>query len=226
MPSLMAMIHATATVIPIVESAAATYLPGVEIVHLLDEGMLRELSRAGHVTAELRERFLEISRAAARSNPDILFVTCSSFSQLIPYIRQMLSLPVLGPDEAMIEDVVARWSSAAIVATIAPAITSATSQLEAHARSSGKSLRVSPVLVDRAFAARKSGDIELHDRLVIEAIRRSTAGVDGVMLCQFTIAHLSKRVERELGLPAVSSLESAFRRAARLLGCEYHDSSG
>ena len=49
--------------------------------------------------------------------------------------------------------------------------------------------------------------------------RREIGGkeADGIMLCQFTMAHLEERISRETGVATISSLRSALQKVAALL---------
>jgi hypothetical protein len=218
MATLISMVHATSTVIPVVESAAATNLPGVDRVHILDEGILRDLSRRGELTPDICGRFIDLVKLAYGPCPDIIFLTCSSFSELIPWARRAFSVPILGPDEAMVEEVAAKWSHIGIVASVPPAISSARNQLKEEAKRIGRDVTIRPILVEQAFLARKQGDLALHDQLLVDAVLSNIRGLDGIMLCQFTMAHLTCVLEEKTEIQVISSLDSAFRRVRELLG--------
>jgi len=64
--------------------------------------------------------------------------------------------------------------------------------------------------------ALKSGDRECHDQLIVDALRGGK-DADGIMLCQFTMAHLEERISRETGVATISSLRSALQKVAALL---------
>ncbi len=213
---MVAMVHATLGALNAVEKVLSAELPNAEVIHVMDEGLLRDLLQNREMSPGLVSRFCRLVAAAAESGPDVILTTCSSFAESVDTAQAMVSMPVLTPDGAMIEKVVQEWARIVMVATAPSAIPIAEQQLAMAAKDSGKNIKIDTILVQEALEALNSGDRKRHDQLVVDALRGGKEA-DGIMLCQFTMAHLEERISRETGLATISSLRSALQKVAALL---------
>lgn len=213
---MVAMVHAALGALNAVEEVLSVELPDAEVIHVMDEGLLRDLLQEGEMSSGLVARFCRLVTAAAESYPDAILTTCSSFTEFVDTAQALVSMPVLTTDGAMIEKVVQNWTRVAMMATAASAISAAEQQLAMAAMDSGKNIKIDTILVPEALEALKSGDRESHDQLIVNALR-GEQDADGFMLCQFTMAHLEERISRETGVATISSLHSALQKVAALL---------
>jgi len=213
---MVAMVHATRGALNAVEEGLSVALPNAEVIHVMDEGLLRDLLQKGEMSPGLVSRFCRLVTAAAESSPDVILTTCSSFAEFVDTAQAMVSMPVLKPDGAMIEKVVQNWTHVVMVATAPSAIPVAEQQLAMAAKDSEKNIEIDTILIPEALEALKSGDRERHDQLIVDALR-GRKDADGIMLCQFTMAHLEERISHETGVATISSLRSALQKVAALL---------
>ena len=214
---MVAMVHATLNALNAVEAVIPVALPDAEVIHVMDEGLLRDLLQKGETSPGLVSRFCRLVTAAAESRPDVILTTCSSFAEFVETAQAMVSMPVLTPDGAMIEKVIQNWTRVVMVATAPSAIPVAEQQLSMAAKDSEKNIKIDTILVQEALEALKSRDRARHDQLIVDALR-GRKDADGIMLCQFTMAHLEERISRETGVATISSLRSALQEIAAFLG--------
>jgi len=120
-------------------------------------------------------------------------------------------VPVLKPNEAMIEEAVrlataaSRGGRIGLVATFAPTLSSMPAEFPAG-------VVVVPVLAEGALAALDRGDAATHDRLAADAARRAVAqGCDVVALAQFSLARAAPAVAAAVAVPVVTTPASAVR---------------
>ena len=76
-------------------------------MNLLDDSLSADLARDGKLTDAMTERFLALGRYAASTGADAILFTCSAFGPCIEAVaRAHAPMPVLKPNEAMIEQAV------------------------------------------------------------------------------------------------------------------------
>ena len=104
----IALIHALAHSPPPIEAAFARLWPEVRRTNLLDDSLSADLARDGALTPAMTERFLTLARYAANTGADAILFTCSAFGPCIEACAEALApMPVLKPNEAMIEEALA-----------------------------------------------------------------------------------------------------------------------
>src|ERR1700722_13013630 len=101
----IALIHALKHSIPAIEEAFGRLWPEARLANLLDDSLSADLARDGSLTPAMHQRFLMLARYAASTGADGILFTCSAFGPCIEACaRELAPMPVLKPNEAMIED--------------------------------------------------------------------------------------------------------------------------
>src|SRR5882724_1560910 len=119
------LIHALKHSIVPVEAAFAKLWPQARLMNLLDDSLSADLARDGQLTEAMTERFLKLGRYAAGTGADAILFTCSAFGPCIEAVaRAHAPMPVLKPNEAMIEQAVARGHRIGLLSTFAPTLAS------------------------------------------------------------------------------------------------------
>src|SRR6185312_15598453 len=117
------------------------------------------------------QRFLALARYAASCGADGILFTCSAFGPCIEACaRDLAPLPVLKPNEAMIEEAVALAGPegrVALLASFAPTLATMPAEFAAVAPRA----TVLSALAAEALAALNRGEHAEHDRLAAEAAR-------------------------------------------------------
>jgi hypothetical protein len=114
-------------------------------------------------------------------------------------------LPVLKPNEAMIEEATAVGGRVALVASFAPTLASMPAEFPAH-------VALVPVLAHGAMQALDHGDGATHDARVAEAAAGVAAECDVVALAQFSLARAAPLVAQRTGRPVLVTPDSAVRK--------------
>ncbi|MFZ6764879.1 aspartate/glutamate racemase family protein [Pseudoroseomonas sp. WGS1072] len=207
----IALIHALRHSPPPIEAAFARLWPEARLMNLLDDSLSADLARDGTLTPAMTGRFLALARYALGTGADGILFTCSAFGPCIEAVqREFPRIPVLKPNEAMIEEAAAAGGRIGLLASFAPTLASMPPEFPA-----GLALR--PRLAEGALAALDRGDAAEHDRLAGEAAR-DLAGCDVIALAQFSLASAAPRVAEITGRPVLTTPESAVRKLRRLLG--------
>ena len=103
------LVHALKHSIAPIEASFAGLWPDARLMNLLDDSLSADLARDGGLTDAMTGRFLALGRYAASTGADAILFTCSAFGRCIDAVaREHAPMPVLKPNEAMIEQAVAQ----------------------------------------------------------------------------------------------------------------------
>jgi Asp/Glu/hydantoin racemase len=217
MPPRIALIHAVATAIPPIQRAFRDDWPGAQLSNLLDDDLMPAYTREGGLTPHITERICALALYAARSGADGILFTCSVFPQAEDLAKQLVRVPLLKPDEAMIAAALDAGKRIGVVATNPPAGPAAEVQLRAGAAARGLEIQVVQSLADGAFALGNAGDAVTHDRMVVEAAVRIAGDVDVLCLAQVSMALARPAVQAKVKVPVLTSPATAVARLKALL---------
>lgn len=206
----IALIHALRHSPPPVEAAFHALWPEAALMNLLDDSLSADLARDGRLTPAMTKRFLTLARYAVGTGADAILFTCSAFGPCIDAVKRAFAgIPVLKPNEAMIEEAVARGRRIGLLATFAPTLASMPAEFPAD-------VTLVPRLAEGALAALDAGNVEDHDRLAADAAR-TLADCDVIALAQFSLARVAARVAEACGKPVVTTPESAVRKLRAMM---------
>lgn len=204
-PTRIALIHALKHSIVPIEAPFARLWPQARLMNLLDDSLSADLARDGHLTDAMTERFLALGRYAASTGCDAILFTCSAFGPCIEAVaRDQAPKPVLKPNEAMIEQAVARGKRIGLLSTFAPTLASMPAEFPA-------SVEIVPKLAEGALAALDRADRTTHDRLVTEAAK-ALIDCDVIALAQYSMAPAASMVAEATGRPVLTTPDSAVSK--------------
>jgi hypothetical protein len=150
-----------------------------------------------------------------RGADGILF-TCSAFRQVIDTCIDEFELPILKPNDAMIEKALDAGSRIAVMATVGPTVPSISVEIEEMAAARGRRVELVPYVVDHAFDALAGGDAAMHDRLVAERAR-DISNCDAIVLAQFTLSRAVPAVQAVNETPIYNSPGAAVARLREMV---------
>lgn len=217
MPPRLALIHAVATAIPPIQQAFREDWPEAQVSNLLDDDLMPAYTREGGLTPHITERICALALYAARTGADGILFTCSVFPQAEDLAKQLVRVPLLKPDEAMIAAALDAGSRIGVVATNPPAAPAAAAQLEVGARERGVEIQVVQSVAEGAFAIGNAGDRATHDRMVVQAAERIADEVDVLCLAQVSMALARGAVQAKVKVPVLTSPATAVARLKKLL---------
>jgi aspartate/glutamate racemase len=213
----IALIHALAHSVAPINEAFARDWPQALRMNLLDDSLSADLARDGRgLDAAMHERFQRLAQYAVDTGAEGILFTCSAFGSCIEAVaRQHAPLPVLKPNEAMVEEAVQALREAGpgarlgLIATFAPTLASMPPEFPAG-------VALVPALAEGALEALNAGDGARHDALIAkqaEALRAQ--GCSHIALAQFSMARARAACESASGLPVLTTVDSAVRALRR-----------
>jgi Asp/Glu/hydantoin racemase len=209
----IALIHALSHSPPPVNEAMLRLWPEAQRMNLLDDSLSGDLARAGGVLTEaMTQRFVALADYAVSTGAQGILFTCSAFGPCIDVVAQRHpGLPVLKPNEAMVEEALACGQAIGLVASFAPTLHSMPAEF-------GPGAPLLTALAEGALAALDRGEPEAHDAAAAEAASRLVQqGARVIALAQFSLARARERVAERTGLPVLTTVDSAVRKLRRLL---------
>ena len=217
MSKRIVLIHAvTVSLQPILEAFREGW-PEAEVSNLLDDGLTGALSREGGLTPRIVRRICDLATYAARTGADGILFSCSAFTPAMDVAKQLVSIPVLKPDEAMIAAALDTGLRIGVLATLPATAPIQAAQLQAAAAEQGKTIQVETAAVPEALKALNAGDTATHDRLVAEEAERLASRVDVICLAQFSMARARPAVKAKVGVPVLTSPSAAVARLKAIL---------
>lgn len=204
----VAFIHALRESLAPLDAEMDQEWPEGERMHLLDSSLSSDLAASAHgLDARFDARLMHLAEYAVSTGAAGILFTCSAFGRCIEHVvRRLAPLPVLKPNEAMIDEAVASGGRIGLVATFAPTLTSMVAEFPA-----GAELRVAHAV--GALEALRAGDAARHDRLIASAAGALVhEGCTVVALAQFSMARAAPTVTLGTGVPVLTTVASAVRR--------------
>ena len=209
-PMRIALVHALKHSLVPIEDAFARLWPDTTRMNLLDDSLSADLARDGRLTDAMTERFLSLGRYAAATGADAILFTCSAFGACIEAVaRAHAPMPVLKPNEAMIEQAAAQGRRIGLLSTFRPTLVSMPAEFPQH-------VDLVPKLAEGALAALDRGDRREHDRLVVEAAN-DLRDCDLIALAQYSMAPAASLVAEATGRPVLTTPDSAVAKLKRAL---------
>ena len=204
------LVHALKHSIVPIETSFAKLWPEARLMNLLDDSLSADLARDGGLNEAMTERFQKLGRYAAGTGSDAILFTCSAFGPCIEAVaRAHAPMPVLKPNEAMIEEAVTKGRKIGLLASFPPTLAS-------MPREFPSSIEIVSKLAEGAMAALDRGDRATHDRLVVEA-SKDLGDCDLIALAQYSMAPAAEMVAKASGRPVVTTPDSAVLKLKEML---------
>jgi aspartate/glutamate racemase len=217
--ALIGIIHSTRFVIEPVHDAVTSAGQGIDVFHVMDEGLLRALKREGEITPEITEWMTGMVQSVEKQGAELAVVSCSSLSPCVNKIRTSVNIPVIKIDEPMVEWAVNNASTIGLVMTNPTTESPSKSLIEEVSQRSGKEVRVVSRLCSEAFWKLNAGDIEGHDDEVIRTIHNVLKEVEVVMLAQISIARVIGKLDEAIKSKVLSSLNFIGSKIRETVSC-------
>ena len=196
--------------------AFATDWPEARISNLLDDGLFAWVRQTGGVVPEMYDAFRTLTRYLVSRKADGILFTCSAFRECIDACIAEFDVPILKPNDAMIERALDAGSRIAVMATVGPTIPSVSAEIKEMATARGRKIELMPYMVEGAFDALAGGDVAMHDALVTARVRE-IRNCDVIVLAQFTLSRAVPAVAAVSSIPIFNSPGAAVAKMRAML---------
>ena len=212
----IALIHATRIAIDPIVYACQSAWPEVEHISLLDESLAIDRRKEEHLTEELSDRIIALSRHAESLGSDGILFTCSAFGSAIEYAAQNSNVPVLKPNEAMFEKALSMGDRIAMVYTFPPAVAGMEQEFCDEAARCHSSAAIESIYAEGAREAVEQGNIKKHDEIITNTIS-TVKDADVILLAHFSMATAMSDANAAIDVPVISSPIAAVEKLKTLV---------
>ncbi|MFT3780578.1 MAG: aspartate/glutamate racemase family protein [Nibricoccus sp.] len=217
-PKTLALIHTSATLVPVFAALCKEKLPGVSTFNIVDDSLVSGIRKKGSLTADIARRVASYIESAEAGGADQILVTCSSIGPAVEAAAPFCAVPVLRVDQPMTDKAVQAGKRIGVIATLPTTLNPTTDLVRRRAVLAGKQLEVTSKLCDGAFEALMSGDAAKHDSLVANALRELSTQVDVILLAQASMARVVDTLApADRRVPIFASPPIAIEHLATLL---------
>jgi Asp/Glu/hydantoin racemase len=208
MPKSLALIHTVTSLVPVFETLVHRHLPDWAPFNIVDESLLRNTIREGHLSLVTSRRLAGYVWSAADAGAEAIMVTCSSVGPAVDAVRSLSPVPLMRVDEGMAEKAVGVGNRIGIMATLSSTLDPTRELVSRHATLAGRSPILVSHLCEGAFDRLAAGDRAGHDALIAKGFNELAKEVDVVVLAQASMASaVSSDQVQSPAIPVLSSPE-------------------
>lgn len=218
MTRTLALLHTSPTLTPLFNTLAAKHLPGVRVLHFVDESLIKNTIASGRLEKSTMRRLINLVGSSFDAGADVAMMTCSSVGPAVDIAATLYDRPVLRVDAPMAEAAVAQGRRIGVLATLSTTMNPTVELVRRKAAEAGRQIEIVEHLCAGAFEAVMAGDGATHDRIVAQAIRENMKGVDAIVLAQASIARVLESLPPDqIPAPVFASPELGILNARKTL---------
>ena len=209
------LVHAAEVSIPPIVASFRAAWPEARLANVLEDSFMPDLAADGKLTEAMIGRFVHIGEYCVKAGADAILFACSAFGPAIEACRRELKIPVLKPNEAMYEQLVAKDSNVSLLATFPPSIPSMVTEINATAKAAGTTIKLNTQLVVGALAALQGNNPNEHNRLIVELAAQQQCDI--IAFAQFSMAPALKAAAARTRTPILTTPDSAVAKLKMML---------
>lgn len=211
----LTFIHTSGVMIPVFSELCRELLPDSEMIHMVDESLLKDIIKYGCLTKPTARRVVNHILSAADAGTNAILVTCSSIGKATELGRELVEPLVLRVDEPMATKAIECGKRIGVIATLPSTLNPTVDLIQ---RQGAGDLQVTAKLCEGAFEAVISGNAATHDKIVSEGILELVSQVDVIVLAQASMARVVGALPVDkVTVPVLSSPRLAIEHLAREL---------
>ena len=196
----LALIHTSATNIPVFAPLCKLHLPHVDTFNIVDDSLVRIIGAKGSLTADIARRVGGYITSAVEAS------------------AAFCSVPVLRVDQPMADLAVQTGRRIGVIATLPTTLNPTSDLVRRRAELAGKTIELTSRLCEGAFEALMAGDTATHDTKVATALRELSTQVDVIVLAQASMARVVDTLApADRRIPILASPPLAIQHLATLL---------
>lgn len=186
----LALIHTSATLVPVFAQLCKARLPHVDTFNIVDDSLVRAIGARGGLMPDIARRVAAYIASAEAGGADHVLVTCSSIGPAVEAAAPFAAVPVLRVDQPMADLAVRTGRRIGVIATLPTTLNPTTDLVRRRAQLAGRDIELVARLCAGAFDALMAGDGAKHDAIVAAALRELVAEVDVIVLAQASMARV------------------------------------
>lgn len=217
MEKIMTIIHTGPVLVQMLTDLVKEIMPEVKVRNIMDDSLLSDCLEAGELTNEVSRRIVGYMFNAEHFGASCILNSCSSVGLATDLARPLLKIPVIRIDEPMAGEAVKRGSNIALVATVPTTLAPSAGLIREKASIFGRSVNIKEFLCEEAFRTLIKGDVDGHNRILINTIEKATVEHDIVVLAQGSMYNIMPELPLEIRDKVLASPRSGVQRACEIL---------
>ena len=214
----LALIHTSATLVPVFAELCNTYLPGINTFNIVDDSLIKNTIREGMLTPATARRVVNYADSAQDAGADFILYTCSSIGTAVETAATLTTVPVLRVDQPMADQAVQTGRRIGVIATLSTTLQPTANLVQRRAAAAGKEIEMVLHLCDGAFDALMKGDAATHDAAVTRGLQQLMQQCDVIVLAQASMARVVGQLsDADKKIPVLASPPIAIQYLAGLL---------
>lgn len=209
------LIHTSNVLVPLFTELCNELMPHVETVNIADDVLIKDTMEHGALSTSVSNRLNGHIKEAEDAGVEAIMVTCSSLGPAVDASQKVTQVPLYRVDEAMADQAIAMGKRIGVIATVSTTLRPTAELIERRAQASGNQVEVVIGLCDGALEKLLSGDVDTHDRMVIQKLREMIPHVDVIVLAQASMARVIGQLEDDIRVPILSSPRLAIESLAK-----------
>ncbi len=213
----IALIH---TVKPILNSFAKTLIEKCEeeiiINEIYDDFLASEPNLIGYFSKNNKKRLYNNIENCCLSGASLIIVTCSTLTPIVKELRPFFSIPIIAIDDEMGRLAVSKGTKIRVLATAESTIAPTVQKLKDEAKKINKSISIESSFDLEAYEAMKNGDLEFHDKRLIDSISKIN-NYDVIVLAQASMAHLANISKKYTDIEVIGSIGSCQEKVLEMI---------
>lgn len=206
----VALFHTSSATLAMMQDLTAKFIPGVEIMHIIEDSMIKQVMREGGPTPDINARIAAYVQNAEKAGCYIFMTACSSIGHSVEQCQFMVNIPVTRIDEAMANEAINMGPKVTVLATVETTLKPTLAFISQKAKSANKQIELKSILMSEAFVALLDGDNQTHDKIVSDGLKQAIAGSDVVVLAQASMARVLAGMDTP-AVPVLTSPESGIK---------------
>jgi len=205
-------IHTGSAIVSIFEKLMKEKLPQKHYFNLVDDSIIKDLLNEDkdlvnnlNTSSSIVRRISRLVIQAAEAGADVIMFTCSSISPVADIADKLVDIPVYKVDAPMADAAISMGKNIGILATAKTTLNPSVNLILKKAELKGKNVNVESLLISEAFNCFLKGDMEEHDRLIIEKGIKLIGKVDVIILAQASMSHLAEGISKKTNVPVLTS---------------------
>lgn len=215
---MIGIIHAALISSKSVQPFIDDIIPDVTVAHVVDDTIQNTnfACKPGVIPKNNYYKFATYAHFLEEAGADVILLACSTFNQAVELARPMINVPLLQIDRPMMDLAVSQGSRIGLLATVPTTVPASERLLYKAAEDGGKEVKVTTILCSEAFDAIKRGNVDLHNRLLLEQIECLSEAVDAIVLAQVSMSALEPMLVHTK-VPVYNSGRTGFERVKQIL---------
>ena len=214
----VALIHTGFALVEILTKLFKENVPEAELIHIVDDSLLREVLVNDGLTKPVKARMLNYFKSAEYYKVDCILNVCSSVGEVVDIAREIITTPIVKIDEKMAEEAVERSANIGVAATLKTTLEPTTKMIKKKALDARKIIKITQTVCPGAFEELMCGNPAKHDEIVLKDINKLAPKVDIIVFAQGSMARLVANLDKDLAARVLTSLKSGVLEVKRVLG--------